>query len=150
VANLNMDWDLGGNLQVKMPSFDVDVNYGKKLGVKYPKGIDLSADWSWVKFAQGGILDRMATFPMAGGRMGMAGEEGPEGLFPLQSGGLPAQRTASGDLGVSVAEAVDLTPLLEVNRRGFGQVVEQLQSLQASVDRLVSETEHQATAGAVG
>ena len=45
-------------------------------------------------FAQGGVVNGTTAFPMAGGRMGIMGEAGPEAVMPLQ-------RTSSGKLGVS-------------------------------------------------
>jgi tape measure domain-containing protein len=37
-------------------------------------------------FANGGIVDSPMTFPMRGGRMGLMGEAGPEGILPLSRG----------------------------------------------------------------
>jgi hypothetical protein len=57
-----------------------------------------------VPFARGGtILSSPIMFPIAGGRMGLAGEAGPEGVFPLT-------RTSSGDLGVKAEQ-----PIVNVN-----------------------------------
>lgn len=44
-------------------------------------------------FADGGVVGGPMSFPLAGGRTGVAGEAGPEGIFPLK-------RTRSGELGV--------------------------------------------------
>lgn len=47
-----------------------------------------------VPFQRGGVLDGPVTFPLAGQRVGVAGEAGFEGIFPLA-------RDARGNLGVS-------------------------------------------------
>lgn len=44
-------------------------------------------------YANGGIINRPTVFPMANGNIGLAGEQGTEGILPLK-------RNASGDLGV--------------------------------------------------
>lgn len=49
------------------------------------------------QFARGGILHQATMFPMAGGRLGLAGEAGPEAIAPLG-------RTAQGDLGIKIVE----------------------------------------------
>ncbi len=46
-----------------------------------------------VPFANGGVISAPITFPMRGGRMGLAGEAGPEAILPLTRG-------ANGKLGV--------------------------------------------------
>jgi len=46
-----------------------------------------------MRFASGGIIGGPMTFPMAGGRQGLAGEAGIEAILPLK-------RTSGGDLGV--------------------------------------------------
>jgi len=50
-----------------------------------------------VPFATGGVVSSATSFPMAGGRTGVMGEAGHEGIMPLQ-------RDRSGRLGVIVAE----------------------------------------------
>lgn len=47
-----------------------------------------------VPFANGGIIDRATPFGLSGGRTGIAGEAGPEGVLPLQRG-------PNGQLGVT-------------------------------------------------
>lgn len=49
-------------------------------------------------FAQGGVVDRPEFFPMAGGRIGLRGEAGPEAIMPLQriGGKLGVRSTGSG------------------------------------------------------
>jgi phage-related minor tail protein len=39
-----------------------------------------------VPFAQGGVIASPVTFPLAGGRIGLAGERGPEAILPLARG----------------------------------------------------------------
>ena len=46
-----------------------------------------------VRFGTGGILTKPTLFPMAGGGIGLAGEKGWEGIFPLT-------RLPTGELGV--------------------------------------------------
>lgn len=48
-----------------------------------------------IPFASGGVIQSPITFPLAGGRMGLAGERGPEAIMPLRRG-------ADGRLGVAV------------------------------------------------
>lgn len=50
-------------------------------------------------FANGGVLNRRTSFPMANGRTGVAGEAGPEGVLPLT-------RTSTGKLGVHAVGAM--------------------------------------------
>lgn len=49
-------------------------------------------------FANGGVINGPMTFPMTGGKRGLAGEAGKEAILPLT-------RTASGDLGVKTSGA---------------------------------------------
>lgn len=51
-----------------------------------------------VPFAQGGVIQSPTTFPMAGGRLGLAGERGPEAIMPLTRG-------PDGRLGVATSGA---------------------------------------------
>lgn len=44
-------------------------------------------------FAQGGVIASPVAFPLAGNRIGLAGERGPEAILPLARG-------ADGNLGV--------------------------------------------------
>ena len=46
-----------------------------------------------VPFASGGVIASPIAFPLAGGRVGLAGERGPEAILPLARG-------ADGRLGV--------------------------------------------------
>ena len=49
-------------------------------------------------FAKGGVIASPVSFPLSGGRTGLAGERGPEAIMPLT-------RTADGRLGVAAASA---------------------------------------------
>lgn len=51
-----------------------------------------------IPFAQGGVIQSPTTFPMAGGRLGLAGERGPEAIMPLTRG-------PDGRLGVATSGA---------------------------------------------
>jgi phage-related minor tail protein len=49
-----------------------------------------------IPFAKGGVIASPVSFPLSGGRTGLAGERGPEAIMPLT-------RTADGRLGVAAA-----------------------------------------------
>lgn len=49
-------------------------------------------------FAQGGVIPGPISFPMGGNKVGIAGERGPEAIFPIV-------RTSNGDLGVRAQNA---------------------------------------------
>jgi len=49
-----------------------------------------------IPFAKGGVIASPVSFPLTGGRTGLAGESGPEAIMPLT-------RTADGRLGVAAA-----------------------------------------------
>lgn len=58
-----------------------------------------------VPFAAGGVVDRPTMFPMRGGRTGLMGEAGPEGILPLKrmaDGGLGVQASGGGGATVNV------------------------------------------------
>ena len=79
-----------------------------------------------VPFASGGVIASPVTFPLAGGRMGLAGEAGPEAIMPLTRGsdgklGVRAQ----GGSGVSVTINVS-TPDAESFRRSETQIAAML------------------------
>jgi hypothetical protein len=80
-----------------------------------------------VAFARGGVFDSPHTFPMAGGRTGMLGEAGPEGIFPLRRG-------ADGKLGViaTMAGNAEMIAELRALRR---EVAEMRQERAASAER---------------
>lgn len=79
-----------------------------------------------VPFASGGVIASPVTFPLAGGRMGLAGERGPEAIMPLARGpdGKLGVR-AEGGGGVSVTVNVS-TPDAESFRRSETQVAAML------------------------
>ncbi|MGE8941221.1 phage tail tape measure protein [Leptospira interrogans] len=79
-----------------------------------------------VPFASGGVIASPVAFPLAGGRMGLAGEAGPEAIMPLTRGsdgklGVRAQ----GGAGVSVTINVS-TPDAESFRRSETQIAAML------------------------
>lgn len=51
-------------------------------------------DGNVLKYGSGGVAGQPTYFPVNGGKVGLLGEEGPEGILPLK-------RTKSGDLGVA-------------------------------------------------
>lgn len=71
---------------------DTNLLWKAAAGVNQPGLRVNSSDWSHnnttniVKFAQGGVFDSPHTFAMAGGRMGVFGEAGPEAIMPLERG----------------------------------------------------------------
>ncbi|MCL4766436.1 MAG: phage tail tape measure protein [Hyphomicrobiaceae bacterium] len=79
-----------------------------------------------VPFASGGVIASPVTFPLAGGRIGLAGERGPEAIMPLARG--PDGRLgvrAPGGAGVSVTINVS-TPDAESFRRSETQIAAML------------------------
>jgi phage-related minor tail protein len=79
-----------------------------------------------VPFAQGGVIQSPIAFPLAGGRLGIAGERGAEAIMPLSRG--PDGRlgvAARGGSGVSVTFNVT-TPDAESFRRSETQVAAML------------------------
>jgi phage-related minor tail protein len=58
-----------------------------------------------IPFASGGVLSSPAMFPLAGGRRGIAGEAGPEGILPLKRG-------RNGALGVIASGASASTSIV--------------------------------------
>ena len=77
-------------------------------------------------FAEGGVIGTPATFPLGGGRSGLAGEAGPEAILPLTRG--PDGRlgvTAAGGAPVHVTMTVT-TPDAESFRRSEAQVTAML------------------------
>ncbi len=75
-----------------------------------------------VPFAQGGVIASPVAFPLAGNRLGLAGERGPEAILPLARG--PDGRLgvrAGGASGVNVTFNVS-TPDIESFRRSETQL----------------------------
>ncbi len=76
-----------------------------------------------VAFAHGGVLSAPTTFPLPGGRLGLAGEAGAEAIMPLARGpdgrlGVRAQGAGS---GIAVTFNVT-TPDADSFRRSEGQI----------------------------
>jgi phage-related minor tail protein len=78
-------------------------------------------------FADGGVIASPITFPLAGGRMGLAGEAGPEAIMPLTRGadGRLGVRSQSGGGAVSVTVNIT-TADAESFRRSESQVAAML------------------------
>lgn len=77
-------------------------------------------------FAEGGVIGTPATFPLGGGRTGLAGEAGPEAILPLTRG-------RDGRLGVTAAGGAPVhvtmtvtTPDADSFRRSEAQVTAML------------------------
>lgn len=92
-------------------------------------------------FARGGLLTEPTVFPLANGA-GIAGEAGPEGVFPLM-------RTASGDLGVQGTVAAPVVPvnITFVDNVGVDAKVEERPNARGGRD--ITITLDEAVAGAV-
>jgi phage-related minor tail protein len=75
-----------------------------------------------VPFASGGVIASPITFPLAGGRLGLAGERGPEAILPLARGsdGRLGVRAESGG-GINITFNVT-TPDAESFRRSETQL----------------------------
>jgi phage-related minor tail protein len=78
-------------------------------------------------FAQGGVVASPVTFPLGGGRMGLAGEAGPEAILPLTRGsdGRLGVRAGGGSAPISINMTIN-TPDAESFRRSEGQIAAML------------------------
>jgi len=75
-----------------------------------------------VPFAQGGIIASPVTFPLAGNRLGLAGERGPEAILPLARGS-DGRLGVRADGGAGIAVTVNIsTPDVESFRRSETQL----------------------------
>lgn len=78
-----------------------------------------------IPFARGGVVATPTTFPMAGGRTGIAGERGPEAIMPLTRG--PDGRLGVAAQGAGVTISFNVTsPDAESFRRTEGQIAAML------------------------
>jgi phage-related minor tail protein len=76
-----------------------------------------------VPFAAGGVIASPVTFPLAGGRTGLAGERGPEAILPLARGSDGRLGVATSNAAAPVAVTVNITtPDVDGFRRSQGQV----------------------------
>lgn len=75
------------------------------MGLGFAKGGVLQQGTP-IPFAKGGVIASPVTFPLSGGRTGLAGERGPEAIMPLT-------RTADGRLGVATTGSV--APTITIN-----------------------------------
>jgi hypothetical protein len=96
-----------------------------------------------VPFANGGVLNQPTPFPMSGGRIGVAGEAGPEAAFaPLTKVG--------GKLAVTLDGAGPLNELPSVNRAGFQHLAQVLrEEVRALRDEIASMRDDVSTETAV-
>jgi phage-related minor tail protein len=78
-------------------------------------------------FARGGVIASPVTFPLGGGRTGLAGEAGPEAIMPLARGpdGRLGVRSQGGGGPVSVTVNISTTDA-ESFRRSEGQIAAML------------------------
>jgi len=80
-------------------------------------------------FADGGVIASPISFPLGGGRTGIAGEAGPEAIMPLARGadGRLGVRTSGGGASGPVNVTVNIsTPDAESFRRSEGQIAAML------------------------
>jgi phage-related minor tail protein len=78
-------------------------------------------------FADGGVIASPIAFPLAGGRMGLAGEAGPEAIMPLTRGADGRLGVRSQGAGGPVSVTVNIsTPDAESFRRSEAQVAAML------------------------
>ncbi|MDQ0317829.1 phage tail tape measure protein [Amorphus orientalis] len=73
-------------------------------------------------FAEGGVIGAPATFPLGGGRTGLAGEAGPEAVLPLERGPDGRLGVAAGGGGPTRVIVNITTPDVESFRRSEAQV----------------------------
>lgn len=73
-------------------------------------------------FAEGGVIGAPATFPLGGGRTGLAGEAGPEAVLPLERGPDGRLGVAAGGGGPTRVTVNITTPDVESFRRSEAQV----------------------------
>lgn len=80
-----------------------------------------------IPFAHGGVIQSPVTFPLANGRMGLAGERGPEAILPLARGpdGRLGIAAASAGSGINVVFNVS-TPDADTFRRSETQIAAML------------------------
>ena len=75
-----------------------------------------------VPFAQGGVVASPIAFPLAGNRLGLAGERGPEAILPLARGS-DGRLGVRADGGAGIAVTVNIsTPDVESFRRSETQL----------------------------
>jgi len=75
-----------------------------------------------VPFAQGGVIASPIAFPLAGNRLGLAGERGPEAILPLARGS-DGRLGVRADGGAGIAVTVNIsTPDVESFRRSETQL----------------------------
>lgn len=78
-------------------------------------------------FAHGGVIASPVSFPLGSGRMGLAGEAGPEAILPLARGadGRLGVRSGGGGANISINMTIS-TPDADSFRRSEGQVAAML------------------------
>lgn len=123
-------------------------------GGLYAKGGVFSGGHEVDYFARGGIVSSPTMFPMAGGRRGMMGEAGPEGIFPLRRGadgrlGVEAAGGGGGNVVVNLSSVVNMNGSGgNDNRRDIERALDARDKrLMAAVPRAVMDARRRSKAG---
>lgn len=101
----------------------------------FAKGGAFGSGGSVMAFADGGVLTRATPFGMSGGRMGVAGEAGPEAVLPLKRGAdgkLGVASSGGGGITINVAAGVTRGEVVSAIQLGMqsvkGDIYQRLQA----------------------
>lgn len=93
-----------------------------------------------VPFAAGGVVTRPTVFPMAGGDVGIMGEEDPEAIMPLKRGrggrlGVSAEGMGAVTINVDARGATDPAAVEAAARRGAAMALAQVPAINRDMQR---------------